>query len=159
MHHIGVEEIFDVHEFERKRNATGPLRIKDLYHAFVQHQLTEIRLDWDNLSRDKQYENGTLNSVPLVQLEPLTDYELKAHESLEDCREACRHDASCLQFRYRSGTCAISEGITHGRPTGLEGAQDRLTSGWDLERISAWTAHFSDCPTIEWPSIEDGHNG
>ncbi|KAK4061140.1 uncharacterized protein Triagg1_10479 [Trichoderma aggressivum f. europaeum] len=103
MHHVGREGLSGLYGFERKRNFTFPMRIKDLYHEFVAPQLAPIRPDWDNMSDDVLYLNTSSaifdvdRQLSKAKTQDLSGLEKTAHLSFEKCRAACQADKECLQ--------------------------------------------------------------
>ncbi|PHH85560.1 hypothetical protein CDD83_244 [Cordyceps sp. RAO-2017] len=161
MHHVGAEEVSDLYAFERERNFSQPMRIRDVYHRFVKDQLTATRDDWDNLSDNVFFLNASAYQYADWELqrakkEDLSALELVAHQSFDDCRRACQSMEKCLQFRFYHGICAISDSIKHGHPTKKEEDQHwQYQSGWNLRRIEEWVAAHDDCGAVQFP-IRDG---
>jgi len=71
-------------------------------------------------------------------------------ESFEGCREACKLNHECFQFRYRAnatsdgqpigewnGQCGLRMAISLGQK--VEESRAPAKSGYDLERIELWT--------------------
>lgn len=157
MHHAAAEEVSGLHAFERGRNFSSPLRIKDLFHRFVRPHLMARRDDWDNLSDHvfylnksayhySDYERGKAKEGDLSALE------LLAHQSFDDCRRACYSLDDCLQFRFYHGICSTSHSIKHGHPTKEEPDRHwQYLSGWNMKRINDWVAAREDCGAVEFP--------
>ncbi|KAM4059198.1 glycosyltransferase family 31 protein [Hirsutella rhossiliensis] len=160
MHHAGAEEVSELYAFEKERDFSYPMRIKDLYHRFVKDQLMARRDDWDNLSDNVFYLNSSAYEYldwekKKAKTENLSALEMLAHESFDDCRRACHSLPECLQFRFYHGICAISHTIKHGHPTKQEPYQHwRFMSGWNVKRIEEWVEEHDDCGEVEFP-IED----
>lgn len=159
MHHIGSQEVSEFDKFERERNFSSPMRIKDIFEHLLEDELAKEQKDWDNMSDDVYYVNltapgsGEYNSRK-VKTEGLSKLEQKAHLSFDSCRRACRSLSICLQYRYYRGACAMGSKIKHGRPKQAEGgsdSEDRWMSGWDLEKIEAWVREHRECGAIVWP--------
>ncbi|GJN74520.1 hypothetical protein PLICBS_008611 [Purpureocillium lilacinum] len=157
MHHAGAQEISDIYAFEKGRNFSYPLRIKDLYHEFVEDQLVVSRNDWNNLSDDVFYLNKSASAYSDWELGrakkgDLTALEAVAHRSFEDCRKACDGASDCLQYRFWNGICSFSKTIKHGNPTKLEKeVWWRFKSGWNLKRIKEWVTAHDTCGSVSFP--------
>ncbi|KAJ6441810.1 glycosyltransferase family 31 protein [Purpureocillium lavendulum] len=157
MHHAGAQEVSDIYAFEKGRNFSDPLRIKDLYHEFVEDQLVVSRNDWNNLSDDVFYLNRSASSYSDWELGrakkgDLSALEAAAHRSFDDCRKACDGDQTCLQYRFWNGICSFSKTIKHGSPTKLESeAWWRYKSGWNIKRIKEWVAAHDTCGSVDFP--------
>ena len=162
MHHAGSEELSDLYGFERKRNFAFPMRIKDLYHEFVEPQLAPIRPDWDNMSDDILYLNTSSaifdvdRQFSKAKTQDLYHLEKTAHLSFEKCRAACQADKECLQYRFHQGICGFGRSIIHGHPKPKEvDAVNRWMSGWDVDKIHAWVQKHDSCDDeIDWPLVQ-----
>jgi hypothetical protein len=161
MHHVGSEELSDLYAFERERNFSFPMRIKDLYHQFVEPQLAPIRPDWDNFSDDVFYLNVSANmhddnQLRRAKLKGLSPLERLAHLSFDSCQRACQVDTACLQYRFHHGICGFSWKIKHGLPKPKEEhILDRWMSGWDVDKIQAWVQEHEKCnDKIKWPLVQ-----
>ncbi|KND94347.1 hypothetical protein TOPH_01254 [Tolypocladium ophioglossoides CBS 100239] len=113
MHHASAQEVSEIYAFEQERNFSYPMRIKDLYHRFVEDRLRAARDDWDNLSDDVFYLNSSASDYDDWELkrakkENLSALEMAAHQSFDDCRRACQSLDECFQYRFHNGICAIS---------------------------------------------------
>ncbi|KAG6001578.1 hypothetical protein E4U54_001043 [Claviceps lovelessii] len=158
MHHVSAEEVSELYAFEKERNFTQPLRIKDLFHKFVGSTLTESRSDWDNLSDNVYLLNTSMadygdNELGRAKKDGLSDLEAVAWRSFDDCKKACLSLDNCFQFRYQNYICAISHRILHGRPSRPEKDDSkRYMSGWNLEKISKWVKEKGECDEpFKWP--------
>lgn len=133
------------------------MRIKDLYHRFVEDRLRATRDDWDNLSDNVFYLNSSASNYADWELsrakqQDLSALEMAAHNSFEDCRRACHSLDECFQYRFRNGICAISHTIKHGNPTKKE-KEERWAykSGWNVKRIREWVKAHDNCGDVEFP--------
>ncbi|KAL7934835.1 glycosyltransferase family 31 protein [Trichoderma chlorosporum] len=160
MHHVGSEELSNLYAFERERNFTFPMRIKDLYHRFVAPQLAPVRPDWDNMSDDVLYLNTSSTMCDDDQLSKaktkhLSHLEAMAHLSFDNCRAACHADKKCLQYRFHQGICGFRRSIILGSPKPKD--DDELNmwmSGWDIDKIQAWVRKHKSCSRkIDWPLV------
>ncbi|KAK4233087.1 glycoprotein-N-acetylgalactosamine 3-beta-galactosyltransferase 1 [Achaetomium macrosporum] len=169
MHHLNAEEINMFWHFERRnqlvRTKSGksrPLILKDIFEEFVVLHLNEIRRDWDNMARDRVYldrkaqmwDDGQL--ARMKKAEDYNKYEKKAHLSFEDCAAACKSlpYGECFQYKYQNGVCTMGRAITLGNPIRREEEEDqRIISGWDVEKIRAWVRKHSRCDKINWPNV------
>ena len=159
MHHIGSEEVSDFDAFEQARNFSAPMRVRDIYHQFLEPHLTEVRVDWDNGSQDETFldpESGkhSEEEIEAAKKDDLTPLEKKAHLSFRDCREACVASNDCFQFRFHNSICGIHRSIKHGEPTKREwNEEERSMSGWDVAKIKAWVKSHDKCGAIQWPDL------
>lgn len=160
MHQVGPEETSDFDAFERGRGFSYPMRIKDLYHRFIQDRLTLIRLDWDNMSDDAHYLDPNSRhysslELELAKREGLSEAEQKAHLSFKHCQAACQKQHDCFQYRYYRGICSTSTKIKLGQPTRSSSNPNdpnQFMSGWDIPKIRAWVREHDDCGgEIVWP--------
>lgn len=161
MHHVGSEELSDLHAFERERNFAFPMRIKDLYHQFVAPQLAPIRPNWDNMSDDVFYLNVSSKlhddeQLKKAKTKDLSHIEKMAHLSFDSCQAACQADKECLQYRFHHGICGFGRKIIHGHPKPKEDhILDRWMSGWDVDKIQAWVQKHNSCDEeIDWPLVQ-----
>ncbi|POR31724.1 Uncharacterized protein TPAR_08046, partial [Tolypocladium paradoxum] len=157
MHHASAQEVSEIYAFEQERNFSYPMRIKDLYHRFVEDRLRATRDDWDNLSDNVFYLNSSASNYADWELkrakqENLSALEMAAHQSFDDCRRACQSLDKCFQYRFRNGICAISHTIKHGNPTKKE-KEERWAyrSGWNVKRIQEWVKAHDSCGDVEFP--------
>ncbi|KAF3075027.1 hypothetical protein CFAM422_002786 [Trichoderma lentiforme] len=162
MHHAGSEDLSDLYGFEQKRNFAFPMRIKDLYHEFLEPQLAPIRPDWDNMSDDALYLDTSSaifdvdRQLSKVKTQDLSDLEKTAHLSFDKCRAACQADKECLQYRFHQGICGFGRSIIHGHPKPKEvDAFNGWMSGWDVDKIHAWVQKHDSCDDkIDWPLVQ-----
>lgn len=161
MHHVVAQDISDLYAFEKERKFAQPLRIKDLYHKFMEPHLLEDRADWDNLSDDTVYLNTSMAKydeweINRAKKDGLSNEEAQAHKSFEDCKKACQSIDDCLQFRYQNYICRTSRKLKHGKPSAKENEEfKRFLSGWNVERIKAWIDKQGDCSgPVKWPLAE-----
>lgn len=158
MHHIGPEEVSSFHQFEVERNFSSPVRIKDIYHHYLEPHLASTRIDWDNLSDDTLYFDEAAGEYTDWQQkhrksEGLNPEEEKAHLSYSDCAAACHTVDDCLQFSWADNVCTTSRSIKHGHPLEpKQGGRQRI-SGWDIEKIKKWVKDNDDCGEIRWPNV------
>lgn len=159
MHHIGSEEVSSFHQFEVERNFSSPLRIKDIYHRFIEPQLASTRVDWDNFSDDTLYFDEMAGDYTDWQKkhrkqDGLNEEEERAHLSYADCSQACFAVDDCLQFSFADNVCSTSRSIKHGRPLEpKDGTQEQRISGWHVEKIKGWVQDHDDCGDIIWPTV------
>ncbi|KAH6695102.1 hypothetical protein F5X68DRAFT_266729 [Plectosphaerella plurivora] len=163
MHHMSTEEISTFWEWESAR-MNGPDKDKvtrhaDVFRAFVEPRLVPHREDWNNLSNNQLYlKKGYTNrkfsdgEVNRAKKEGLSEVEMHAHESFEDCAGACAEESRCLQFRYNDGLCQLGWSISLGRPMKRElERKSRWMSGWNLTRIEDFVREQGPCGEVEWP--------
>ncbi|PFH55125.1 hypothetical protein XA68_10650 [Ophiocordyceps unilateralis] len=163
MHHMDPEEVSNMWAFEQERAFSHPMRIRDLYHRFVQDKLVAVRNDWDNLSETANYLNASAFQYSDWELErarksDLSALELMAHKSFDDCRRVCQSLEKCVQYHFRNGICSISHTIRHGKPVKPEKeehkAQWQHRSGWMVKRIHDWVEAHDNCRGVQYP-VED----
>jgi hypothetical protein len=159
MHHIGSEEVSDFYEWERDRNYTQPVRIKDLYHQFIKPELDDSRAEWDNLSDDIRYADRNADGVDSTddkyRFDNLSEAEQEAHTSATKCRVACLQLGECLQWRFHRNVCYMGRHIRHGNPIRPDKGEDgKMVSGWDKAKIAAWAEEHEDCGEIHWPDVQ-----
>ncbi|RDA87906.1 hypothetical protein CP532_1723 [Ophiocordyceps camponoti-leonardi (nom. inval.)] len=154
MHHVDPEEVAEIWSLEVASNFSHPMRIRDLYHAFIKRKLRPVRNDWDNLSETTSYLNASAYHYSESELKQakkgeLSALELMAHRSFEDCRRACQSVASCVQYHFRNGICSFGDTIRHGKPMKPEKAEHEAQwqhrSGWIVKRIEEWVEAHDDC--------------
>ena len=160
MHHIGAEEVSEFEAFEQEREFSYPMRIKDIFHKFVEPQLIERRDNWDNGADDEYLLD--LNAPEFADWEKdrakkegLTDTEKTAFKSWENCRDACKEKHDCLQFNFHNQICKIGRKIQLGAPVkgqDDENARWRYRSGWNLERIEKWVKDNDKCGDVSYPN-------
>lgn len=135
------------------------MRIKDIFHRFMEPHLTDRRLNWDNGADNEIYLNATAGHYEDWELEKahkdnMTPLEQKAHLSFEDCGAACLARGDCFQYRFHNGICGMQHSFKHGHPTpGSDNAQDRYESGWDVKNILKWVKAHDKCPPVRWPDV------
>lgn len=160
MHHVGSEEVSDFDAFEESRGYAQPMRIKEIFHQFVELGLKEFRLDWDNMSGDILYLNASSGAHSEEDIErarsgnDMSELEKDAHLSFHDCRLACLEFDDCYQFLYHDEMCVLNEKFGHGRPAPWDEdspKSERMMSGWNVERIRKWVAANKDCGPLQWP--------
>ncbi|KEY66949.1 hypothetical protein S7711_06898 [Stachybotrys chartarum IBT 7711] len=161
MHHIGSEEVSEFHAFELSRNFSSPMRIKDIYHQFVEPRLKPFRADWDNMSDDWMYVSKELYlhleewQRDRVKQKQLSKTEEKAHLNSASCREACENHDDCFQWKYEEQICSFAASFKHGRPAKPSTKMaERALSGWNVNKIKAWVIEHDDCGEIVWPNLE-----
>lgn len=138
------------------------MRIKDLYHEFVEPQLAPIRPGWDNMSDDVLYLDTSSaifdvdRQLSKAKTQDLSDLEKTAHLSFDKCRATCQADKECLQYRYHQDICGIGRSIIHGHPKSKEvDAFNGWMSGWDVDKIHAWVQKHDSCDDkIDWPLVQ-----
>ncbi|KYK55337.1 glycosyltransferase family 31 protein [Drechmeria coniospora] len=158
MHHVSAQEVSELWALEKERNFSAPLRIKDLYHEFVEEQLVPTRDAWDNMSDDVFYLNRSASDYSEYELSMakegrLSKLEQHAHQSFEDCRRVCKSIRSCLQYRFWNGICSTSKALKHGVPTKVEKEKWwEYRSGWDMTRIQKWVKSHGKCRKPQYPT-------
>lgn len=152
MHHAGAEEVAQLYDFERTRNFSSPLRIKELYYQFVQGRLEDSRDEWDNLSDDTKFKAD----VPEGEVKLLSDVDRVAHESFENCQKACENQDKCVQFRYhaKEKECGLGHKIRHGHPSKKNKDDSRWRSGWRMEKIENWVKEKQKCDELKFPALD-----
>ncbi|PHH63288.1 hypothetical protein CDD81_6145 [Ophiocordyceps australis] len=157
MHHVGAQDVSDLWGFEVERRFAGPMRIKDVFHRFVEDKLEPSRAHWDNLSDSVFYLNRTArqysdHELKRAKWQDLSALELAAHRSFDDCRRACQSIDRCFQYRFHNSICAISYTIKHGRPAEpQDDHQLHHHSGWIVKRIKQWVQDHDKCGDVEFP--------
>ncbi|OTA99862.1 glycosyltransferase family 31 protein [Hypoxylon sp. CI-4A] len=139
----------------------------DLYNQFVASKLLSRRDDWDNLSEDvfyldpkrrdsfPQWQQNKDRIPKLNQLASIQAVEMDAHKSFEDCRKMCESVQTCFQFSYHNGACAYNRSFKLGKPTAKAKKQDdKMVSGWNIERIRSWDEAMGPCKKPVWPDID-----
>lgn len=163
LHHVGAEEINDLHTLERDREFAGTLRIKDLYHRFIEPYIAASRADWDNWSDDVLYLNRSSQTykhekweLEKAKKDNLSESELQAHESFDHCRTACLSLDDCLQFRFYKGVCSVGHALRHGSAKKRDNENsEQMMSGWNVPRVQQWIENQGDCgEPLKWP-VED----
>lgn len=159
MHHVGSEEVSEFDAFENSRGLSSPMRIKDIYHEFVEKHLVHFRVDWDNASEDTLYMDVSSDrhadwDKERAKTDDLSEQEAKAHHSFDNCRRTCEERDDCFQFMFRNEVCGLARTFSYGKPaawTDGSPAEERSFSGWNMNRIRAWVAEHQECGELEWP--------
>ncbi len=137
--------------------------MKDIFYEFYLERLRERRVDWDNWAKGQHYFNKTdtrFDKAERDAIKPekdMTKEEKVAHLSPDNCAAACRSvpHQQCFRWRYYSGYCVFEDSMTLGTPIKrAEKEEDRMYSGWDVEKILAWVKDNDDCSKPIWPSIK-----
>lgn len=160
MHHIGSQEVSEFDALERSRGYSSPMRIKDVFNAFIRPNLVDSRWLWDNQSDGVHLIDWSMPAETFSWLDSskvrsptgLPQYQKEAHLSPDSCQLACKSLVECLQWRFYRGVCSLSSTVRMGRPRNLM-TQERLTSGWEVERIEAWAREHDDCGEVVWPQV------
>jgi hypothetical protein len=111
-------------------------RYADIFNEIVWPLIKkqDRRKNWDSNSRTTIFEPATAEKT----------HNTQAYESVENCREACLSDPTCLQFSFRSGWCGISKYARLGYET-----HEDVTSEWMLDRIENFQREHSGCG-VKW---------
>lgn len=160
MHHVGSQEISEFDSLERLRNYSSPMLIRDVFEAFISSKVVTLRPGWDNQSDEIHFVDPSLPEEKVSWVdrrkmrEPgaLPQYQQVAHSSPGACQSACVSLKNCLQWRFFRGVCSVSSTVKMGRPR-LKSPEDRLTSGWEVDRIKAWAKANEDCGEVIWPEV------
>ena len=106
--------------------------------------------DWDNLSDDVSLRApDATDDYRSEYWEGFTEVEKSAYTSFEACGQACEYDPSCYQYLYHDQTCGLSRSFRLGLAKPPDDAGERYMSGFNLERINAFTEKNS-CLEPEW---------
>ncbi|KAJ5692312.1 hypothetical protein N7462_001735 [Penicillium macrosclerotiorum] len=113
LHHLNSQDIENLWNFEQKRWRDKNKRIllhSDIFREYLFPEIAQqpTRLSWDNLAADEQ---------PFA-------------TSLEDCRQICELQKTCVQFSFRENKCYTSGKPRLGNVDAKGGA-----SGWFTSRI------------------------
>ncbi|UPL01311.1 hypothetical protein LCI18_012245 [Fusarium solani-melongenae] len=101
MHHMDPEEVSSVWQYEKTREKTGPIQIREMYETFFAPNLKDKRDEWDNLSDDTCF----IGPEPDAQAKATdrqkgrqkkeaekTAVQRRAHQSEELCSKVCEAD-------------------------------------------------------------------
>lgn len=170
MHHVGSEEMSVFWEFEMRRylesantgsdaQQPSPILLRDMYLEYALPRLSNARDDWNNVSQDVIYLNGTATEGEQKKVVPVakqSQVEKAAHASPDGCRTACENMRDCFQYSYfYEGKCILSKSFKIGYPTKHEEELvKRQTSGWLLDRIEAWVEKQGECKGPKWPNAK-----
>lgn len=106
------------------------LRHKDIFRWLVLPQIRSRYDDWDNLSETEQAAGGA---------------------SFEECSMTCEKDPKCIQFSLTGRTCKTSTVIKLGHQRIANSADDRIVSGWMVERVHDFVKRMdASCQREEW---------
>ncbi|CRG83366.1 hypothetical protein PISL3812_00717 [Talaromyces islandicus] len=111
-HHMSSHAIASLWMLEQTNliHATNSnLLHRDVFHALIRPRLSHLIENWDN---GRGYEH--------------------ACDTVSDCETLCVADDTCVQFRFASGQCRLSDHVKLGVSTV---AKLGITSGWLLERV------------------------
>jgi len=134
-HHLAPGVVEDLWRFEQGRmmmeerkllegSLPSVIRHREVFEEYILPRTAESRPDWENHSDD--------------------DRGLVA--SLEDCREICQVDETCVQFMLHStGRCLIA-----ARPSLGEASTEGSVSGWIQERMSRFREEAEECGDEGW---------
>lgn len=152
--------MFEKQYYERQiPGANQSLLLKDIYKEFLEPRLEARRNDWDNLSEDVYYLDPNAHKYEDWQLkrvhkEDLSDRELNAHRSFQDCANMCDEVEDCYQFRFQNGICSYHKGFLLGHPKKKESMEEqRWMSGWPVGKIKSWVESHQVCEEIPWPKF------
>jgi hypothetical protein len=177
MHHLTAEETAAVWSYDKQRGFDSePMRIKNLFHQFMEPRLQDRRSDWDNLSSDMYYLNATAAEEVLAKeekKEKLGPDELKFdkgdidrskgknwHLSIDEevafvnvasCERACLTKPDCMQWKYKPGLCMLDKRASIGRPKIEREDKYKMTSGWMVDRIKEWAEKKECNGKVTWP--------
>ncbi|KAK9487159.1 hypothetical protein V1527DRAFT_495329 [Lipomyces starkeyi] len=131
-HHLTSHDIERLYEFERKFPQDQPILYKDVYHEFVMPYLRDERQNnWDNLADSRQYSKDREKDQ--------NNPEETAYNSFEECSKKCQEWEDCVQFRYRTEYCGLSNNIRLGAKH-MEG-DSSFSSCWRIDRIRGFRNH------------------
>ncbi|OJJ37566.1 hypothetical protein ASPWEDRAFT_39284 [Aspergillus wentii DTO 134E9] len=138
LHKTLYSDMESLSKYEQQRGQKQPLLYADLidYHKIGTF---EQKTDWDN---------GDWGGWQ----EPL---ESPGHASMAACKAACHDHPECLEYTYdSSGHCVFVRTVRLGGPKTDLPDGNRLSAGWDLEKIANWR-NGRQCEKPLWvkPSI------
>lgn len=131
MHHMTPDDVDAMWAFERQHHERhhGPILYKDVYNYFIEGELPDVRIDWDNRCPGHTFD--------------ITNFEAQlAGTSQGACGEACIVTPDCFQYLYRANECRLYKCFTFGKSI----QPYRGTpwhSGWNRDRIGQWKAEQS----------------
>lgn len=129
-HHLTPPVVEDLWAFEqdwisrRRGNGSLTLRHHDIYAGYILPRILTPKSDWDNYSFD---DKGTVSS-------------------LEDCRELCNSEPSCVQYSLDHGSsiCFTSSQPRYGE------ASLGIQSGWISGRMTGFYDKPRSCVDEGW---------
>ncbi|PQE29652.1 glycosyltransferase family 31 protein [Rutstroemia sp. NJR-2017a BBW] len=140
LHHVSgkdMENLWRWVEDWKARTMNMPFLFKDLFE-YIAPQFVSRMNDWDNTE-----EGWKIPHHPPGKKQG-------SIISFEQCEAACQADANCFQFVSHGTACALSHTIRIGRQRLAEEKGDYgYISGWNLERIQAWTRK-TECASAHW---------
>lgn len=150
MHHVTARQVasyWTVAEEMRQNMERGvrntSLLWRDMFTLFIEQNLKEVRLDWDNMSLDWEY------SVEKNGLLPSSEEELEARSSAGGCQKRCQAEDECRQWSHRTNVCKMSRSVRGGNPVpkpAHEMQNQNWVSGWMLDRIQTFKRQHAVCP-------------
>ncbi|KAK2630529.1 hypothetical protein QTJ16_001349 [Diplocarpon rosae] len=140
VHKTHAKDLSDLYQWdaEFRKKQPGPVStsprwrdiFEDLLLPLLPKSTQELRVEWDNFSKDKHYSSSQEPHVG----ETLSDAERRGKPwfNRDACQRACLEQNTCLQWRYADDNCYLGESISKGLPieSGI-----KMTSGWIRERI------------------------
>lgn len=153
-HHMSPNEIDILWNFQqawtKKNGWQTPYLIKNAFSEFVSPRLSPSRSNWDNLSQDHKITRPADDEAlgEGTAWYKLSDADKNSTLSFDYCKATCASYADCLQWRYKTGECALSKVIKLGRRVTGENAESK--SGWFVERIEKLTRSWEPCEEPSW---------
>ena len=147
-HHLSSGEIEDLWQFEQEwyKRHDIMLRHSDIFHEYIRPKIAASIQGWDNILGDGKEYNGHDHSASA------DEFERNAWKSFNHCRALCDHQSDCLQFSFDTGSCALSTKFR----LGYAKADDRMQSGWMLERVDdMFRGLEAKCGIRDWFAPEE----
>ncbi|KIW14601.1 hypothetical protein PV08_07385 [Exophiala spinifera] len=163
-HHVHTYDIQALWEFEKtwinrtwtdENPGSVPYLYKDAFEYFVQPNIADKKLDWNNYSGDKIFTKPAEDHVKeehdwdhksdeekQQMWDELNELQKHSVESFDACRAACLDDGDCKQFSWHPGTCKLNESIKVGHAVETS---EEYASGWVLERVQAFKESQGTC--------------
>ncbi|KAK6495380.1 hypothetical protein TWF481_003403 [Arthrobotrys musiformis] len=128
LHHLLPMEISMLHEWEMGLVPKKPILYRDLYEKFVHSEITDLKLNWDNLADTNKIEIKDL--VKEFENNPTIPKDDKGKPKVEDaCRIKCEQWNECYVWQVTNEECKLGNSITLGQK------KNGVTSGWIVNRI------------------------
>lgn len=126
-----------------------------MYRVFVQPNIKQFRLDWDNGSNDWTFSGS----------DPEENSDSDAWHSPSLCEKQCRSEPDCMQWSHRGRTCKMGRNVRLGDPVdphaghmderSKKDADQHWVSGWILDRISDYEREHESCENGPNWTLED----
>ncbi|CAG8961076.1 hypothetical protein HYFRA_00002618 [Hymenoscyphus fraxineus] len=177
MHHVLPMEASDLWRFEREREErlgmSNGTTFSELYHHFVEPNLSVEKDNWDNLSHGPTFSAKILQSERIKTLKEeqrfklageelrrkanmlnWTPVEMVSFKSFENCQMACQARDDCFQFvfidEYDGPTCRLGLNFRLGKyQPPKKGRKVMWKSGWMKQKIMNW-AQENPCREVDW---------